>query len=148
MAWSRTQDEDDDDDKRAWIGKGQRAVEIVLCNNNWTAVSFHLDTIPAPIRIPRPREDEKEEEGFRVTDGEGVDNPYTAMTTEMILVRRRVAAVARVYKEPRLGPFRFYISLFLDPLQMLEVSCAGIHCRSLVSKNDVISSFKKMYFFL
>lgn len=74
MARSRMQDEDDDDndgDKRAWIGRGQRVVETVLCNNNWTAVSFHLDTIPAPIRIPRPREDEKEEEGSRARDDEG-----------------------------------------------------------------------------
>lgn len=129
MARSWTQDEDDDDDKRARIGRGQRAVETVLCNNNWTAVSFHLDTIPAPIRIPRPREDEKEEEGFRVRDGEGVDNQYAATTTEMILRERRVAAVARVYKEPCPGPFRFYVSLFLDPSRMDDggILRIGIH---------------------
>lgn len=142
MARSRTQDEDDDDDNRAWIGRGQRAVETVLCNNNWMAVSFHLDTIPAPIRIPRPREDEKEEEGSRVRDGEGADNQCTDTTTEMILVRRRVAAVARVYKEPRPGPFRFCISLFLDPSQVNDggILCTGIHCQSLVLKNSVIFS--------
>lgn len=124
MARSWTQDEDDDDDKRAWIGRGQRAVETVLCNNNWTAVSFHLDTIPAPIRIPRPREDEKEEEGFRVRDGEGVDNQYAATTTEMILVRR-VAAVARVYKEPvSLLYLSFFYSSQMDDRGILRI---GIH---------------------
>lgn len=130
MARSRTQDEDDDYDNHAWIGRGQRAVETVLCNNNWTAVSFHLDTIPAPIRIPRLWVDEKEEEGSRVRDDEGADNQCTATTTEMILVRRRVAAVARVYKELRPGPFRFYSSLFLDPSQMDDgdIFCTGIHC--------------------
>lgn len=111
-------------------------------------MSFHLDTIPAPIRIPRTREDEKEEEGFRVTDSEGVDNQYTAMTTEMILVRRRVTAVARVYKEPRPGPFRFYISLFLLRSQMDDggILRIGIHCRSLVSKNCNFFFLKDIFF--
>lgn len=52
------------------IGGERRAMETVLCNNNWMAVSFHLDM--TPLHIPRPQEDEKEEEGSRARgDGEG-----------------------------------------------------------------------------
>jgi len=77
------------------IGGGRRAMETVLCNNNWMAVSFHLGMTPFAFcdcgrtkkRIPC--------KGWR----RGTDNQCAATTTEMILVRQRVAAVTRFYKE-------------------------------------------------
>lgn len=48
-------------------------MEIVLCNNNWTAVSFHLDTTSG-FPLAGTREDEKEEEGSPRKGRRGADN--------------------------------------------------------------------------
>lgn len=70
-------------------------MQTVLCNNNWTAVSFHLLRSSASLRNPCAprREEEKEEDGSLrkgVDEGrEGGQSGATATTTtKMILVRR------------------------------------------------------------
>lgn len=65
-----------------WLGE-RRAMETVLCNNNWMAVSFHLLVSPSTWRSAKRTEEREREMG-------GSDERETTdyVTMEMIVARK------------------------------------------------------------
>jgi len=118
------------------IGGGRRAVETVLCNNNWMAVSFHLGMTPFTSRDRRRTKKRKKDpaQGATARDEQSVlsyddgnDSRATTSGCGCEILQRASPRSAT--------PASFAsIFLFLDRKWTLEVSCVHKDHRVIIRK--------------